>query len=142
MMDVLNMIWDCGRGRAQIILDKFFPCTKRDLKKLLAVISLDWEHETEIKEHLKAYLQEKVTEHKGAKEESARQHIEYKQKEADAKEIVTTGKRPDGVPLSKDELKKEKEKLRRYKVSAGSHLSQYKQHQKNEKQFSEHLKLL
>ena len=41
-----------------------------------------------------------------------------------------------------DELKEEKEKLRRYKISASSHLSHYKQHEKDEKQFSEYLKLL
>lgn len=118
------------------------PAQKKDLKKLLTIISLDWEHETELKENLKVYFQEKKAEHGAAKKESARRHLEYRQKEADTKEIVTTRKHPNGLPLSKDELKEEKEKLRRYKISAGRYLSDYKRHEKNEKQFSEYLKLL
>ncbi len=142
MMDILNITWNCGRGRIHIFLDNFFPCTKKDLKKLLAIISLDWEHETELKENLKVYFQEQKAVHEVAKKENTRRHLEYRQKEADTKEIVTTRKRPNGVPLSKDEWKEEKEKLRHYKISANSHLSHYRQHEKNEKQFSEYLKLL
>lgn len=140
MMDILNVTWD--QGQMQIIPDKFFPCSKKELKKLLSITSLDWEHEKEIKENLRVYFQEKKVEHEAAKKESARQHLEYRQKEADAKEIVTTKKHPNGVPLSKDELKEEKKKLKEYKMYAGIHLSNYKKHEKEEKQFSEYLKLL
>ena len=141
-METINITWDNGKGRMNIFLDKFFPTTKTNLKKLLSVISLDWQHEDELREKLKVYFQNKQSEHEAAKKENARKHLEYRQKEADSKEIVTTRKRPNGVPLSKDELKEEKEKLRRYKISASSHLSHYKQHEKDEKQFSEYLKLL
>ena len=142
MMNALNITWDRGKGRMQILLDKFFPCTKKDLKKLLSIISLDWEHETELKENLKVYFQEQKTAHEAAKKAHAREHLEYRQKEADTKEIVTTGKRPNGVPLSKDELTEEKNKLGSYKRCAATHLSNYKRHEKEEKQFSDYLKLL
>lgn len=113
MMDILNITWDCGRGRMQVILDEFFPCTKKDLKKLLKIISLDWEHEAERKETLKSYFQKKKAEHEAAK----------------------------------DELNREKEKLRHHKISESSNLSYYisghlEQHQKKAKWFSEYLKLL
>lgn len=140
MIDILNIIWD--QGQMKIILDKFFPCSKKELKKLIAVISIDWEHEKEIKENLKVYFQEKKVEHEAVKKENARWHLEYKQKETDTKEIVETRKRPNGMSLSKDELKEEKERLAFYKTIAKNYLSQYKQHEKEEKQFSEYLKLL
>lgn len=142
MMETLNITWNCGKGRMQIILDKFFPSTKKDLKKLLKVISLDWEHETELKENLKVHFQEQKATHEAAKKESAKKHLEFRQRTADTKEIVATKKRPNGVPLSEDELKEEKERLSFYKTSARDYLLRYNQHEKEEKQFSEYLKLL
>ena len=53
MMETLNITWDNGKGRMSIFLDKFFPSTKKDLKKLLSIISLDWQHEDELKDKLK-----------------------------------------------------------------------------------------
>lgn len=67
MMNTLNITWNFGKGRMQILLDKFFPSTKKDLKQLLKIISLDWEHETELKESLKVYFQEQKTVHEAAK---------------------------------------------------------------------------
>lgn len=143
MMNTLNITWNFGKGRMQILLDKFFPSTKKDLKQLLKIISLDWEHETELKENLKVYFQEQKTVHEAAKKkESAKKHFEFRQREADTKEMVTTKKRPNGVPLSEDELKEEKERLAFYKTTARDYLLRYKQHEKEEKQFSEYLKLL
>lgn len=72
MMETLNITWNCGKGRMQIILDKFFPSTKKDLKKLLKVIPLDWEHETELKENLKVYFQEQKAAHEAAKKRAQR----------------------------------------------------------------------
>lgn len=142
MMNTLNITWNFGKGRMQILLDKFFPSTKKDLKQLLKIISLDWEHETELKENLKVYFQEQKTAHEAAKKESAKKHFEFRQREADTKEMVTTKKRPNGVPLSEDELVEEESKLGKYKRYAAIHLSDYKRHEKEEKQFSEYLKLL
>lgn len=58
-METLNITWDNGKGRMNIFLDKFFPSTKKDLKKLLSIISLDWQHEDELREKLKVYFQDK-----------------------------------------------------------------------------------
>ena len=142
MMNTLNITWNFGKGRMQILLDKFFPSTKKDLKQLLKIISLDWEHEAELKENLKVYFQEQKTVHEAAKKESAKKHFEFRQREADTKEMVTTKKRPNGVPLSEDELKEEKERLSFYKTTARDYLLRYNQREKEEKQFSEYLKLL
>lgn len=142
MMETLNITWDNGKGRMSIFLDKFFPSTKKDLKKLLSIISLDWQHEDELKDKLKVYFQDKKAEHEKAKKYSAKMHLENRQLEADTKEMVTTKKRPNGVPLSEDELAEEKSKLGKYKRYAAIHLSDYKRHEKEEKQFSEYLKLL
>lgn len=142
MMETLNITWDNGKGRMSIFLDKFFPSTKKDLKKLLSIISLDWQHEDELRDKLKVYFQDKKAEHEAAKKESAKKHFEFRQREADTKEMVTTRKRPNGAPLSENELKEEKERLAFYKTTAKDYLSSYKRHEKEEKQFSEYLKLL
>lgn len=110
MMETLNITWDNGKGRMSIFLDKFFPSTKKDLKKLLSIISLDWQHEDELKDKLKVYFQDKKAEHEKAKKYSAKMHLENRQLEADSKEMVTTRKRPNGVSLSKDELAEEKKR--------------------------------
>lgn len=73
MMNTLNITWNFGKGRMQILLDKFFPSTKKDLKQLLKIISLDWEHETELKENLKVYFQEQKTVHEAAKKKKRAQ---------------------------------------------------------------------
>ena len=138
----LYIKWNNGRGGMVIHLDNFFPCTKSNLKKLLSTISLDWGHEVELVENLKVYFQEKMAEHEGLKKIDAEQHLYYRQKEADTKQIVTTKKRSNGVPLKKEELRAERENLGRYKMLARDHLSGYKQHEKMEKWFSETLKLL
>lgn len=75
MMDDLYIRWDYGRGNMVIILDKFFPTTKKNLKKLLSVIALDWEHESELKEKLKVYFQEKQQEHETGKKKRAQGSI-------------------------------------------------------------------
>lgn len=141
-METLNITLNDGKGRINIFLDKFFPCTKKDFKKLLSIISLDWQYEHELREKLKVYFQEKKAEHENMKKHSAKMHLENRQLEADSKEMITTRKRSNGIPLSKDELAEEKEKLGKYKRYAAIHLSYYRQHEKEEKQFSEYLKLL
>lgn len=47
--------------------------------------------------------------------------------------MVTTKKRPNGVLLSEDELKEEKERLAFYKATARDYLLRYKQHEKRRK---------
>ena len=137
---VLSIRWETGS--MDIRLDAFFPCEQARFKKLLKVIDLDWEHCDTLKDTLKVYFQEQKTVHEAAKKESAKKHLEFRQRTADTKEMVTTKKRPNGVPLSEDELKEEKERLAFYKATARDYLLRYKQHEKEEKQFSEYLKLL
>ncbi len=131
-----------GLGKMMIHMDNFFPTTKKNMKKLLSIISLDWEHENELREKLKVYFQEKIEECEAGRKSSAKNHLDYKQKEVDTKQIVTLGKWPNGVPLSKDEWKDQKEKLRTYKAMAGECLSSFKRYEKQKAQFSEHLKMM
>jgi len=140
--DYLKLSLDKKFDFATMIYCDFGALSTNDRKQLLKIISLDWEHETELKENLKVYFQEQKTVHEAAKKESAKKHFEFRQREADTKEMVTTKKCPNGVPLSEDELKEEKERLAFYKTTARDYLLRYKQHEKEEKQFSEYLKLL
>lgn len=56
---VLSIRWDTGN--MDIILDAFFPCPLDKFKKLLKVIDLDWNHADTLKETLKVYFQEQIS---------------------------------------------------------------------------------
>lgn len=137
---ILLIRWETGSMK--ICMDNFFPCSFQKLNKLLKIINLDWQHEAELKEELKSYFQNARAEHEELKKVDAKQHLYYKQKEADTKQVVSTKKHPNGVPLKKEELQAEREQLREYKMLARKHLSGFKRHEKKENWFCETVKLL
>ena len=51
-MNDLYIEWETGH--MNIHMDFFFPCNIQRFKKLLKIIKLDWQHEEELKEKLKA----------------------------------------------------------------------------------------
>lgn len=139
-MDDLYIRYD--NGEMLIHMNDFFPCSQLRLNKLLKAIELDWQHETELKEKLKVHFQNKITESENLRQSSGREHLSWRQKEADTNAIVATKKFPNGLPLSKDELKQKKEDLRYYKAMARATLSQFKQHERNKAQYQKNLTLL
>lgn len=138
--DVLYIKYD--NGSMTINMDVFFPCSKEALKKLLKVIDLDWAHDLELREKLKVYFQNKIPECQGLYEQNGKEYWKYTQLAADTKRMVAERKRPNGVPLSKEELKKERQRASQYRQKASECMMRAKKYERFRKRFQELLALV
>lgn len=91
-MNDLHIEWKPGgcngnntHGEMNIHMDKFFPCSMADFKKLLKIIALDWEHEEAIRETLKSYFQKRIPNLPAEADAEKRNAAEFKEKAAEAK---------------------------------------------------------
>lgn len=48
-------------GQMTIILENFFPSSQKDLKKLLKVIELDWDHKDELIEQITTWIKHRIS---------------------------------------------------------------------------------
>lgn len=78
MMDDLYIKYK--NGEMLIHMNAFFPSSQSRLNKLLKVIELDYEHETELKEKLKVYFQNKIAESEDLRQSSGKEHLSWRQK--------------------------------------------------------------
>ena len=137
VMDDLHIKWETGR--MVIRLGNFFPTSQARLKKLVKIIRLDRDSDKLI-EKLKVYFQEKIPESEAEFQRCGKKYMEFKQRAADTGRMVQSKKRPNGVPLTKEELKTEKERLKDYRDWEKDYLRQTKKQEK--KQYLEHLEYL
>nr|UWI29373.1 MAG: minor capsid protein 2 [Bacteriophage sp.] len=140
MMDDLYIKWETGK--MVIHLNNFFPTSQARLKKLVKIIRLDWQHCDELIEKLKVYFQDKIPESETDFQTYGKKYMDFKQRVADTGRMVDSRKRPDGVPLSKDELKAEKDRLKDYRGWERDYLQKAKKAQRAKKQYLEHLEYL
>lgn len=140
--DVMKDLYiQCDIGRMVIHLDNFFPTSQEKLKKLVKIIRLDWKSD-ELIEKLKVYFQEKISESEAEFQRCGKKYMDFKQRAADTGRMVQSKKRPNGVPLTKEELKTEKEQLKDYREWEKDYLRQAKKHQQEKEQYLEHLEYL
>jgi len=52
-----------SRGHMAIHMDKFFPTSLQNFKKLLKIIELDWYHQVELKDKMRSYFQVRIAEY-------------------------------------------------------------------------------
>lgn len=141
VMDDLHIKWETGR--MVIHLENFFPTSQARLKKLIKIIRLDWQHSDELIEKLKVYFQGKIQESEANFQTYEKKYVEFfKRRVADTERTIKSQKHSNGVPLSKDELKAEKERLKNYREWERDYLQKAKKVQKSKKQYSEHLEYL
>lgn len=110
MMEDLYIKWETGY--MNIHMDFFFPCSQQRFKKLLKVIALDWQHEDELKETLKVYFQNRISDLVELRKENGKKYFDFKQKAADTQRMIQSWKHPNGVSLSKEELKQARADLK------------------------------
>lgn len=91
---------------------------------------------------MKVYFQEKIPESEAEFQRCGKKYMDFKQRVADTGRMVQSKKRPNGVPLTKEELKAEKERLKDYREWEKDYLRQTKKHQQEKKQYLEHLEYL
>ena len=140
MMEDLYIKWETGY--MNIHMDFFFPCSQQRFKKLLKVIALDWQHEDELKETLKVYFQNRISDLVGLRKENGKKYFDFKQKAADTQRMIQSRKHPNGVSLSKEELKQARADLKDIQSAAKQALSDANSNLKFKTWFEKQLELL
>jgi hypothetical protein len=123
-------------------MDFFFPCSQQRFKKLLKVIALDWQHEDELKETLKVYFQNRIADLVELRKENGKKYFDFKQKAADTQRMIQSRKHPNGVSLSKEELKQARVDLQEYTFSYKKALSDANSNLKFKEKIEKHLEFL
>lgn len=140
MNNDLYIKWETGY--MNIHMDFFFPCSQQRFKKLLKVIALDWQHEDELKETLKVYFQNRIADLVELRKENGKKYFDFKQKAADTQRMIQSRKHPNGVSLSKEELKQARADLQEYTFSYKKALSDANSNLKFKKKIEKHLEFL
>lgn len=141
MNNDLYIKWETGY--MNIHMDFFFPCSQQRFKKLLKVIALDWQHEDELKETLKVYFQNRIADLvELRKENGKKKYFDFKQKAADTQRMIQSRKHPNGVSLSKEELKQARADLQEYTFSYKKALSDANSNLKFKEKIEKHLEFL
>lgn len=140
MNNDLYIKWETGY--MNIHMDFFFPCSQQRFKKLLKVIALDWQHEDELKETLKVYFQNRIADLVELRKENGKKYFDFKQKAADTQRMIQSRKHPNGVSLSKEELKQARADLKEYTSSYKKALSDANSNLKFKNWFEKQLEFL
>lgn len=139
-MEDLYIKWETGY--MNIHMDFFFPCSQQRFKKLLKVIALDWQHEDELKETLKVYFQNRISDLVELQKENGKKYFDFKQKAADTQRMIQSRKHPNGVSLSKEELKQARADLKDIQSAAKQALSDANSNLKFKNWFEKQLEFL
>lgn len=141
-MNNLYITWNDGKGEMLIHMDHFFPCSQDRFRRLLKIVELDWQHETELKEKLKVYFQKRIADLVDLWKSNSEKYYNNRQKAADTREQIDSGKRPNGLPLSKAEVKQAKIDLRTYTAAYKKALADAKQNKRFKERFEKYLELI
>lgn len=136
-MNDLYIEWETGY--MNIHMDFFFPCNIQRFKKLLKIIELDWKHEEELKEKLKVHFQNRISALVDLWKKNSRKYYDNKQKAADTTSLIKSRKHPNGLPVSKDELKQAKVGLKEYTSAYKKALADAKKNKRFKEQFEKYL---
>lgn len=109
----LHIKWDTGN--MTINCEAFFPATQNKLNVLMKTIDLDWEHKDEILHQMLQFLTDLEQEAEEKKQEIKHQFGNEFQKMKDLERMISSCKHPNGVPLSKVEVKDAKAELKEQK---------------------------
>ena len=139
-MNDLYIEWETGH--MNIHMDFFFPCNIQRFKKLMKIIELDWQHEEELKEKLKVHFQNRISALVNLWKENSRKYYDFKQKAADTTSLIASRKHPNGLPVSKDELKQAKTDLKEYTAAYKKALTDAKRNKRFKEQFEKYLESL
>ena len=141
-MEELFITYNEGHGKMNIYMNYFFPCSQKQFKKLLKIIDLDWQHKEELHEKLKVHFQNRIAELVELRKENGKKYFDFKQKAADTQQMIESRKHPNGVWLTKEELKQAQEDLKEYKATYKKALSDANSNLKFKERFEKYLEIL
>ena len=106
-----------------INIDNFFPCSQARFNKLFKIVrQFSWLNDVQaIAEQLNQHFTEQIQDNEITKAGYAKRHFRQMQAHADYRDMVESGKHPNGIPLTKEELKDFKKRM----VDAGRWAKQY-----------------
>ena len=106
-----------------INIDNFFPCSQARFNKLFKIArQFSWLNNIQtIAEQLNQNFTERIRDNEDAKSGYTKLYFREMQKHADFRDMVESGKHPNGIPLTKEELKDFKKRM----VDAGHWAKQY-----------------
>lgn len=139
-MEDLYIKWETGY--MNIHMDFFFPCSQQRFKKLLKVIALDWQHEDELKETLKVYFQNRISDLVELRKENGKKIFRFQAESRDTQRMIQSRKHPNGVSLSKEELKQARADLKDIQSAAKQALSDANSNLKFKNWFEKQLEFL
>ena len=66
-LHTITIVWGefgtSNKGEMEIVVERFFPCSQADFRKLLKTINMDWEHRKKILDELKEYFRQQAEFH-------------------------------------------------------------------------------
>lgn len=106
-----------------INIDNFFPCSQARFNKLFKIVcQFSWLNDVQrLPEQLNQHFTEQIQDNEITKAGYAKRHFRQMQAHADYRDMVESGKHPNGIPLTKEELKDFKKRM----VDAGHWAKQY-----------------
>lgn len=124
-------------------LDEFLPCKVARFKRFLRVIDkAEFHSRPRLFEQLSAHLTRREADYTELWKIASKRCIDYQTEASEAKRMAETGKRPSGVRLSPDELKRVKVSAKELSASYKETLRCVKQTKANKELCEENLKLL
>jgi chromosome segregation ATPase len=139
-------------GQMTINLDKFFPSTQKDCKKLLAVIDLDWTHRDELIQSILNWMENEQKECDDYSKEYANKYVDIKPKikEAEAKVNVLknivlrmkTDKLKDPLKVAREDLQKAKAEFRHLKNNESYYNSSFNNFHNRKEKLQKNMQIL
>nr|DAH04323.1 MAG TPA: hypothetical protein [Caudoviricetes sp.] len=109
----LHIKWDTGH--MTINCEAFFPAPQNKLNVLLKTINLDWEHKDDILNQMMQFLKDLEQQTEAKKVEIKSEYSKEYQKMKDLEHLISDCRHPNGVPISKVEMKTAKADLKEQK---------------------------
>jgi len=131
-----------GKGKMEIYIDRFFPCSKQTFKKLLNIVEQDFEQREEIIARLKVYFQNHVEADISEWKACSKHYWDAKQKAVDLTQMITDKKYPNGVRIPTDKLKELKAELKGCKQSLKVYERDAKTAKNNAEKFKVYLEMI
>lgn len=113
-MTDISISYNYGNGHIVLHGKNFFPCTTSNLKKILKLVNECPDPFSKVKEIYQFLSGYKVELKEEASICKTKFQMEY-QKKCDLEHLVKDGRYPNGLPVTKKELKEYKKELKEYK---------------------------
>ena len=115
-------------GSMTVYIDNFFPCSQARFNKLFKIArQFSWLNNIQtIAEQLNQNFTDRIRDNEDAKSGYTKLYFREMQKHADFRDMVESGKHPNGIPLTKEELKEYKKKQSSAISSAREYLREQK----------------